>query len=145
VQQTLQHWQKDPDLDSVGGAKALVQLPEAERAAWQQLFALAEPSAGTATGQGEDAAKLQDKERARLRQQALGWLRADLALWTKQLGSGQAADRAEMQRVLRHWQKDTDLESVRAAKALAALPPAERASWQQLWADIEKLLKKGAP
>jgi hypothetical protein len=34
---------------------------------------------------------------------------------------------------------------VARAALLAALPPAERAAWQQLWADIEKLLKKGAP
>jgi tetratricopeptide (TPR) repeat protein len=38
VQQTLQHWQKDADLASVRG-KALAQLPESERAPWQQLWA----------------------------------------------------------------------------------------------------------
>jgi tetratricopeptide (TPR) repeat protein len=32
-------------------------------------------------GQGQDAAKLDDAERARLRRQALDWLRADLAAW----------------------------------------------------------------
>ena len=45
-----------------------------------------------ATGQGEDAAKLDDAEKARLRKQALDWLRADLALRTEQLESGQPAD-----------------------------------------------------
>jgi hypothetical protein len=39
VQQTFQHWQKDPDFDSLRGEEALTQLPEAERAAWQQLWA----------------------------------------------------------------------------------------------------------
>src|SRR5262249_4245497 len=34
-----------------------------------------------ADGQGQDAAGLDDRERSRLRQQALDWLRADLALW----------------------------------------------------------------
>jgi hypothetical protein len=38
VQQTLQHWQKDPDLDSVRGKEALARLPETERAGWQQLW-----------------------------------------------------------------------------------------------------------
>ena len=35
-------------------------------------------------GQGNDIAQLDDKERARLRKQALAWLRADLAHWNKQ-------------------------------------------------------------
>ena len=41
-------------------------------------------------GQGEDAAKLDDRERTRLRQQALDWLRADLVLRAKQLESNRA-------------------------------------------------------
>jgi len=43
-----------------------------------------ESAALAAAGQGEDAAKLDDKERTRLRKQALDWLRADLALRRKQ-------------------------------------------------------------
>jgi tetratricopeptide (TPR) repeat protein len=39
VKQTLQHWQKDPDLDSVRRKEALAQLPEAERTAWQEFWA----------------------------------------------------------------------------------------------------------
>jgi hypothetical protein len=39
VQQTLQHWQQDPDLAGVRGKEALAKLPEAERTAWQQLWA----------------------------------------------------------------------------------------------------------
>src|SRR5262249_61662785 len=45
-----------------------------------------------AAGQGEDAAQLDDQERMRLRQQALDWLRADLALYTRQLESDKPAD-----------------------------------------------------
>src|SRR5262249_28040058 len=36
-------------------------------------------------GLGEDAARLAKRESARLRQEALDWLRADLALWVKKL------------------------------------------------------------
>jgi hypothetical protein len=50
-----------------------------------------------------------------------------------------------VQQTLQHWQKDSDLNSVRGQDALAKLPEAERAAWQQLWADVEKLLKKGSP
>jgi Flp pilus assembly protein TadD len=39
VQKTLRHWQKDPDLASVRDQAALAKLPEAERQAWQKLWA----------------------------------------------------------------------------------------------------------
>src|SRR5262249_26295214 len=93
-----------------------------------------------AAGKGEDAAKLDDKEKLRLRQQALGWLRADLALRNKQLESGKPTDRAEVQAKMGHWQKDPDLAGVRDPVALAKLPEAERLEWQRLWKEVEALL-----
>ena len=95
-----------------------------------------------AAGQGEDAARLDDQAKARLRKQALEWLRADLALRTKQLESGQPADRAVVQRAMRHWQQDSDLAGLRHKDALAKLPPEERATCEKLWADVAALLKK---
>jgi hypothetical protein len=77
-----------------------------------------------------------------LRQQALGWLRADLALWGKQVESGTPQQRATVQQSLQHWQNDTDLAGVRDQAALAKLPEAERAEWKKLWADVAKLLEK---
>jgi tetratricopeptide (TPR) repeat protein len=97
-----------------------------------------------AGGQGEDAARPDDKERARLRQQALGWLRADLDLWGKQAEGGTPQTRALVQQALRHWQEDADLAGLRDAAALAKLPEAERAEWQKLWADAAVTLKKAA-
>jgi tetratricopeptide (TPR) repeat protein len=96
-----------------------------------------------AAGQGEDAAKL-EQQKTRLRKQALDWLRADLALRTKQLGSGQPADRAAVQQKLRHWQQDTDLAGIRDTAMLAKLPAEERAACKKLWADVAALLKKAA-
>jgi hypothetical protein len=95
-----------------------------------------------AAGQGADDPKPAPKERARLRGQVLGWLRADLALWHKQADSGKAESRAEAQRTLRHWQQDNDLAGVRDKQALAALPADERAQWQKLWADVADLLRR---
>jgi tetratricopeptide (TPR) repeat protein len=95
-----------------------------------------------AAGQGEDSAQLDDKERAGLRQQALHWLRADLALRTKQLESGQPADRAAVQQALHHWQQDSDLAGLRDKDALAKLPAEERTLCTQLWADVAALLKQ---
>jgi tetratricopeptide (TPR) repeat protein len=95
-----------------------------------------------AAGQGEDAGKLDDKEKARLRKQALDWLRADLALHTKQVESGQAAERTAAQKALRHAQKDTDFDGLRDAAALAKLPAEERAAYERLWVDVAALLQK---
>ena len=92
--------------------------------------------------QGTDPAKLDAKERARLRRQALGWLRADLVLRSKQVDQGTPQDRSAVQRMLRHWQQDPDLAGVRDPAALAELPEAERADWRKLWADAAALLKK---
>jgi hypothetical protein len=83
-----------------------------------------------------------DNEQARLRKLALDWLRADLAQRTKQLQSGQPADRTAAQKALRHWQQDRDLAGIRDAAALAKLPAEERAAYRKLWSDVAALLQK---
>ena len=95
-----------------------------------------------AAGQGEDAAKLDDKERTRLRRQALDWLKADLAAWGKHLDSGPPQARPAIVQTLSHWQKDPDLAGIRDAAALAKLPADEQKAFSQLWADVAALLKK---
>src|SRR5262249_5144316 len=99
-------------------------------------------AAALAIGQGEDTAKLGDKEKIRPRKRALDWLRADRALRTRQLGSGRPAERTAAQKALRHWQQDRDLAGLRDAAALAKLPPEERAAYERLWADVAALVKK---
>ncbi len=94
------------------------------------------------TSKGEDAAKLDDKERTRLRQQARDWLTADLGLWARQLKSGKAADRAQVRQKLLHWQQDADLAGIRDAADLDKLPESERVACRKLWADVADLLKK---
>jgi tetratricopeptide (TPR) repeat protein len=93
-----------------------------------------------ATGQGKDAATLDDAERARLRKQAVEWLHADLAQWTTQW----AGDRDKVQKVLEHWREDADLAGIRDRDALARLPAAERAACERLWSDVAGLIKKAA-
>jgi hypothetical protein len=92
-------------------------------------------------GQGQDAPS-EDKERTRLRRQALDWLRADLTLWGKQAEKGTPEARAAVQKSLERWHKDTDLAGVRDSAALEKLPEAERSEWKKLWADVVALLKK---
>jgi tetratricopeptide (TPR) repeat protein len=95
-----------------------------------------------AAGQGEDAGKLDDKERSRLRKQALDWLKADLAVYAKRLQSGSRIARRLVTQQMQHWQKDTDLTGIRDTAALAKLPADEQKAFALLWADVAGLLKK---
>jgi serine/threonine-protein kinase len=95
-------------------------------------------------GQGRDAGKHQDKDRAKLREKALGWLRADLALRRQQASSGETAQRQEVASQLSHWQKDPDLAGVRPGPDRVAMPDEERAAWQALWRDVDELAKRVA-
>jgi tetratricopeptide (TPR) repeat protein len=93
-------------------------------------------------GRARDGDKLDEKEKARLRGQALDWLRADLAAWARELAKNTPATRAAVQEKMRHWQADTDLAGVRGPEALARLPEAERQAWQTLWNDVAVLLNR---
>jgi serine/threonine-protein kinase len=116
---------------------ALAEQPQlAENRQAQHRYNAACAAALAAAAQGSDAATLTAQERETLRRQALDWLRAELAVW-----SG-TSDRAVIERTLTHWQRDTDLASLREKEALAKLPQAEREAWQKLWADVAGLLKK---
>jgi tetratricopeptide (TPR) repeat protein len=103
-------------------------------------------AAGTAAlaavGQGQDTGRLEAGERARLRRQALDWLRADLARWAETVDKGPPEGRAAVAQTLRHWQTDPDLAGLRDAAQLAQLPQAEREACLKLWADVEALLQR---
>jgi hypothetical protein len=91
-------------------------------------------------GQGQDEPPLDDAAKAKLRRQALAWLKTELADWDK--FAANPPDRPAIAQSLRHWQKDSDLAGIRDATALAGLPAEERAAFTQLWADVAALLKK---
>jgi hypothetical protein len=76
------------------------------------------------------------------RSQALAWLKADLASWTKVLEADQPAARTQVQQVLQHWRSDPDLAGVRDPDARAKLPETEHSAWRALWADVDALLTK---
>jgi tetratricopeptide (TPR) repeat protein len=94
-----------------------------------------------AAGQGKDGDKLDAEGKAKLRQQALTWLRQELDFWKGQ-DKGDPLATQEMVNKLNHWQTDPDLASVRDDKALTPLPEAECKEWQALWADVAQLLQK---
>jgi serine/threonine-protein kinase len=93
--------------------------------------------------QGRDPGKA--REQTRWRRRALTWLRAELAQCNRQLQSGQAADRADVQARMRHWLGDSDLAGLRDRDLLAKLPAEEQQACHKLWADVAALLKKAQP
>jgi serine/threonine-protein kinase len=93
--------------------------------------------------QGRDTAGLDDEERARLRRQALDWLRADREAWDRYLDKVPEKGRGLVANQLRHWLWDPDFAGVRGPEALAKLPEAEQQPWQQLWDDVADMLARG--
>jgi tetratricopeptide (TPR) repeat protein len=93
-------------------------------------------------GQGKDAGGLADEERARLRQQALDWLRGDLASYRWLLDKEPDKTAFLVRERMQYWQQDMDLAGVRGPEALANLPEAERSAWQELWLGVEGTLTK---
>jgi len=88
-----------------------------------------------------DAPPLDDGARAKLRQQALDWLKADLAAWDKQFQSGSPKDQEAIVFKMSGWKHDVDLTPIRDESALAKLPADEQRVFRLLWADVAALLK----
>jgi Flp pilus assembly protein TadD len=97
-----------------------------------------------AAGRGKDAGKPDEKEQARLRRLALGWLRADLEAWAKLLDRDARQAHTAVRAALARWRGAAGLAGVRDKEALSELAEAERRQWQQLWADVAALLRRAA-
>ncbi len=95
-----------------------------------------------AAGKSRDEAPLSDADRAKLRTQALDWLKAEHHAWAKLLETGKPDARATVIEKLDHWHEDSDLASVRDADGLANLTEPERTAWRGLWQDVDSLLQK---
>jgi hypothetical protein len=112
-----------------------------ERAWWLWSRPGAEPADRT-NPEGENATEAPAVEaaRARLRQQALALLRAEVAAQAKQLSGEKPAEAVAARQVLA---------SLRGLPALAgvrdpgALPEPERTQWRQFWEEVEELLRRG--
>ena len=100
------------------------------------------------SGAGKDDPPPDDSARAKLREQARSWLRADLDARGKVLESGNARDRPVIVQSLDQWKKNSDLAGIRDEGALAKLPEGEREGFRALWAEVDRVLAKaraGAP
>ena len=77
-------------------------------------------------GLGASAAGLSEAERARWRQRAREWLRAEVTLWSSVLDRGPQADRLLVAQKLAHLWADPQLDGLLNREALDRLPSAER-------------------
>ena len=111
-------------------------------AGWRSNVACAAALAGC--GQGADADKLDTQEPARLRQQALDWLRADLKAYRQVLEKSQGKAGPAIAERMQHWLQDNDFAGVRGADVLARLPKGERQEWEKLWQESEALRQRAA-
>jgi serine/threonine-protein kinase len=94
------------------------------------------------SGQGKDEPPLDEAAKARWRKQAVEWLKADLAYWTRQVESGPAQDRAAVAQTLQHWKVDPDLAGIRDEAGLSKIPEDERKACRGLWPGVNAVLKR---
>src|SRR5262249_51588145 len=120
-------------------AEAFAANPKAEG---RFRYAAASSAVRAGAGQGKDADKLDDKQRADLRRKALGWLRDEVKGGTQSVRDKDPASAALLPEKLKHWQNDPALFSVRDARELAKLPDEEKQSWRKLWSDVDQLLEQ---
>jgi serine/threonine protein kinase/tetratricopeptide (TPR) repeat protein len=140
-------------------AEAFAQQPDLARqhryyATWAAVLA--------GTGKGKDAGSLDEPGRARLRGQALVWLREELDAWRRRLREGPAESRpvgrgpmtgermrlgevpaesrAEVLQRIKCWLGDPDLACLRDPGPLGRLPAAERGEWEKLWRELRELV-----
>jgi serine/threonine-protein kinase len=95
-------------------------------------------------GQDQDTEKLDAQKRARLRQQALDWLWADMKAYRQLMEKSAAEAGPAIAPRMQHWLQDAHLADVRGAESLARLPETERQEWQKLWQEVEALRQQVA-
>lgn len=93
-------------------------------------------------GREKDDPSPDEEARAKLRTQALSWLKGELAAWSRTLEGDKSGASQLVRGVLEHWKKDSDLSGVRDPDALAKLPDEEKQAWRTLWREVNALLRK---
>jgi serine/threonine-protein kinase len=122
--------------DAFAADPALADDPRSRQRYWA-----ARAAAQAGCGRGMDAARVEETERARWREQARRWLQADLAAWVRLLDRNPAA-RGDAWKALTLWQLDPDLACVRDPGELDKLPEAEWKEYLAIWAEVAAVLAR---
>jgi serine/threonine-protein kinase len=137
---------KHPDLSARLYADAFRAEPRlTEDVATGNRYNAACSAALAAAGRWEEKTVLNDQAKARWRKQALDWLEADRAHWSRRAEAGSPEAKALITQTLRHWKSDPDLAGIRDDVALKALPDDEQKACRALWAEVDKVLKMATP
>jgi hypothetical protein len=108
----------------------------------QNRYSAAFAAALAGSGSGTDYPPLDDVAKAHWRKQAVDWLKADLAAWSKVLEGGSPQARQAVPEMLHHWKADPDLAGIRDDAGMAKLPADEQKICRALWSQVDALLKK---
>lgn len=101
----------------------------------RHLYDAACAAAMASAGKDAESARLDDKERARLRQQGLDWLQAVYAHYAKRMELGGPGEQNAIRERLQRWSFEKDLASLRDLDDPAA---------KKLWAGVDVLIKLSA-
>jgi serine/threonine-protein kinase len=125
--------------------EALTATPRlADDRADQHRYRAARAAALAGCGQGKDDPPLGEAAKTRWRKQAVKWLGAEVAAWSKVSEKGTPAERQSLAETLQNWKLNSDLAGLRDAAALAKLPQDERKACRALWSEVDALFKASA-
>jgi tetratricopeptide (TPR) repeat protein len=107
---------------------------------WLLRYNAACAAALAAAGKVEGEPPPDDAAKAKLRRQALEWLKAEYQAWKQVLESEPPQTRPLVMQALGQWKQHSPLAGLREGEALARLPEAERKAWEVFWAEVDSLL-----
>ncbi|MBI3409273.1 MAG: tetratricopeptide repeat protein [Planctomycetes bacterium] len=117
--------------------------PDGKGLAQMHRYDAACAAALAGAGKGEEASKLADEDKTKLRAQARDWLGAELNAVGASAKAAQSRPVLELIARLERWLTEPELTGVRDPRDLAKMAADERAQFEKLWADIRALLKDG--
>ena len=95
-----------------------------------------------AAGQGKDEPPPDDAAKAKLRRQALDWLKAELTAWTKLLESGPPQARPTVVQTLQHWKRTPTWPASATPRRWRSCPRPSRRSGRPLGRRLTPCTKK---